>query len=146
MSGHAQDVHRAGAHFHDKQDVESAQRDGVQGEQGRWPAARRPEPAGRFASWYLLAVVPARGRQRPGSGGWYWRSGGVRARGVRPEAAVAPRWVLVCQAQDQVAEFVTDWWAARLVGIGPFSGCQAAVPGQQRRRGDDAMPTQVAGE
>ena len=62
------------------------------------------------------------------------------------EAAVAPRRVLVCQAQDQVAEFVTDWWAARLVGIGPFSGDQAAVPGQQRRRGDDAMPTQVAGE
>jgi hypothetical protein len=52
----------------------------------------------------------------------------------------------VCQAQDQVAEFIVDWWAARLVGIGPFSGDQAAVPGQQRRRGDDAMPMQVEGE
>jgi hypothetical protein len=61
------------------------------------------------------------------------------------EAAVAPRRVLVCQAQDQVAEFVADWWAARLVGVGPFSGDQVAVPGQQRRRGDDAMPMQVAG-
>jgi hypothetical protein len=35
MSSHAQDVNPAGAYFHDEQDIESAQRDGVEGEQGR---------------------------------------------------------------------------------------------------------------
>jgi hypothetical protein len=33
MSGHAEDVHRAGAHFHDKQNVESAQRERVEGKE-----------------------------------------------------------------------------------------------------------------
>jgi hypothetical protein len=33
MSGHAEDVDPAGAYFHDEQDVESAQGDGVEGEE-----------------------------------------------------------------------------------------------------------------
>ena len=41
-------------------DVESVQRDGVEGEQGRWPANLWPEPAGRFATRCLLGVVPVR--------------------------------------------------------------------------------------
>lgn len=33
LSGHAENMHRAGADFHDEQHVESAQRDGVEGEE-----------------------------------------------------------------------------------------------------------------
>jgi hypothetical protein len=32
MRSHPEQMHLAGAHFHDKKDVEPAQRDGVQGE------------------------------------------------------------------------------------------------------------------
>jgi hypothetical protein len=35
------------------------------------------------------------------------------------EAAAAPGRVFGCQAQDQVAEFVTDWWAVRLTASRP---------------------------
>jgi hypothetical protein len=46
VSGGPKDVHRAGADLHDEQDVDSAQRDGVEGEEDRWPAVRWPERAG----------------------------------------------------------------------------------------------------
>ncbi|MGH3983390.1 MAG: hypothetical protein ACRDST_12070 [Pseudonocardiaceae bacterium] len=49
-------------------------------------------------------------------------------------------------AQHQVADLVTDRWAARRVRIGPFFHDQATVPGQQRAGDEDPVPTQVAGE
>jgi hypothetical protein len=146
MSGHAQDVHRAGAHFHDKQDVKPAQADGVEGEkvggqQTGGLSAEEGSPAGVCSPWCRPEAC----------------SGQDSADRTGPQAvsepdefavdsAVPPGRILVRYAQDQVAQFVADRWAATLVRIGPFSGDQAAVPGQQRSRGDDAMSTQVAGK
>ena len=62
------------------------------------------------------------------------------------DAAVAPGRILVCQAQHQSLDLVANRWTARSVRVGPSSGDQAAVPGQQGGGGDDPMLTQVAGE
>ena len=51
------------------------------------------------------------------------------------DAAVAPGGILLGQAQHQVADLVTDRWAAGPVGSRSILGDQAAVPGQQRGRG-----------
>jgi hypothetical protein len=91
VSGHAQEVNPPGAHLPGEQDRESVQRDGVEGDQGRWPAARRPGRAGRSATRCLLGVVAARGGQRPGSGGGCLHRGGVRARLGHPGCGGDPR-------------------------------------------------------
>jgi hypothetical protein len=129
-----------------KKTREPAQRDGVQGEEvgGQQPSGLSPQerlPTGVCSPWCW---------SESGSGQDSADRSGAQAVAepgeFAVEAAVAPGRVLVCQAQDQVAELIADWWAARLAGVGPFSGDQAAVPGQQRSRGDDAMLTQWAGE
>jgi hypothetical protein len=139
-------MHPASAHFHHKHDVEAAQRDGVQGEEvsGQQPRGLNPQerpPAGVCSPW---CRTDAGRSQDPAD-----RTGAQTVSEPTEfpvEAPVAPGEVLVCQAQDQVTELVTDRWATGLVGIGPLSGDQAAVPGQQRRGSDDAMSTQRAGE
>lgn len=131
MSGHTGQMHPAGAHFHDKQDIEPAQCDGVQGEEvgGQQPSglsAQESSPAGACSPWC-----------RPEAGSSQDAADRTCTQAVSEpgqfavEAAMAPGRILVCQAQHQVAELVADRWAVRLVGIGPFSGDQAAVPGQQ---------------
>jgi hypothetical protein len=52
----------------------------------------------------------------------------------------------VCQAQDQVAEFVTDWWAARLVGIVHFLAIRRRCQASSVAWVTMPMPMQVAGE
>jgi hypothetical protein len=56
MSSDTQEVHRAGAYFHHEQDLESAQRDGVQGkevggQQPRGVSAEESSPAGVCSAW-----------------------------------------------------------------------------------------------
>jgi hypothetical protein len=56
MSSDTEEVHHAGAYFPHEQDVESAQRDGVQGEQvgGQQPrgvSAEESSPAGVCSAW-----------------------------------------------------------------------------------------------
>jgi hypothetical protein len=62
------------------------------------------------------------------------------------DASVSPGRILLSQAQHKVMDLVAEGWAAGLVWIGSLLGDQAAVPGQQRSRGDDPMPTQLVGE
>jgi hypothetical protein len=62
------------------------------------------------------------------------------------DPAVPPERVLPCQTQHQSPDVVGDRWAARPVGVGPVSGDQSTVPGQQRGRRDDPMGLQRAGQ
>jgi hypothetical protein len=62
------------------------------------------------------------------------------------DAAVAPGRILLREAQHQLADLVTDRWAARPVRIGPFFLDHVAVPGQQRGGGNDPMPVQLTRE
>ena len=61
-------------------------------------------------------------------------------------AAVPPGGVLPCQSQDQVPDFLTDRRAAGLARVRPLALNQAAVPGQQRTRRDQAMAAQPGGQ
>jgi hypothetical protein len=56
MSGQAQEVNPPGTHFHDEQDIESVQRDGVEGEEvgGQQPSglgAQEGPPPGVCSAW-----------------------------------------------------------------------------------------------
>ena len=139
VSGHPEDVDPAGAHFHDEQDVEPAQGDGVEGEevggqQSGGLSAQEGPPSGVCSAWC---------RAEPGGG--QDPADRARAHAVSEpgefalDAAVSPGRILLGQAQHQVTDLVADRWAAGPVRIGPFPGDQAAVPGQQRGRGDDPV-------
>jgi hypothetical protein len=145
MSSHAQDVNPAGAYFHDEQDIESAQRDGVEGEEvcGQQPGGlcmQKGPPPGVCSAW---GGAEAGGGENPADR--------TRAQVVSEpdefalDAAVAPGRILLCQAQHHVPDLVTDRWAAWPVGIGPLFPDQAPVPGQQGRWSDDPMQMQVVG-
>jgi hypothetical protein len=45
------------------------------------------------------------------------------------DAPVTPGWILLGQTHHDIADLVTDRWAARPVRVGPFLPDQAAVPG-----------------
>ena len=61
------------------------------------------------------------------------------------DAPVAPGWILVGQTHHDVADLITDWWAARPVRISPLLPDQAAVPCQQRGGGNQAVQPQPRG-
>jgi hypothetical protein len=54
---------------------------------------------------------------------------------------ISPARVLPGHAHDQGGEGVVDRWASGPVGVGPSSADEAAVPAQDRVRGDQAMGT-----
>lgn len=58
-------------------------------------------------------------------------------------APVSPAGILAGEPEDKVAYLVADGWPSGPVGVGPVPADQAAVPGQQRGRGDDPMPPQL---
>jgi hypothetical protein len=62
------------------------------------------------------------------------------------DSAVAPPRIVAGQAQYQVSDLVADRWPARRVRVGPAPAEQAAVPGQQRRRGQDPVRSYLAGQ
>ena len=108
VSGHAEEVHPAGADLHDEQNVKAAQRDGVQGEEvgGQQPGslhAQEGPPPG---------VTTPRCRTKPSGG--QDPSDGACADAVAEsdefalDPAVAPGGVLPCQAQHQAPDFVGD--------------------------------------
>jgi hypothetical protein len=59
------------------------------------------------------------------------------------DAAVSPSRVLPCQPDDELAGLAVDARAARPVRVGPFSGDQASVPGQECGGGDEAVAAQL---
>ena len=80
MGGHSEEVDPSGVHFHDKQDIESAQRDGVEGEevggqQSGGLSAQEGPPSGVGPG-----VVLGRVERRSGSGGSCLHPGSVQAR------------------------------------------------------------------
>jgi hypothetical protein len=62
------------------------------------------------------------------------------------DALVAPGRVLAGQPLDQRGDGVVEGWATATVRVGPFPGDQAAVPPQDRGRGDEAMTAQDRGQ
>jgi hypothetical protein len=62
------------------------------------------------------------------------------------DAAVSPAGVLPYQADNELTEFAVDARAAGSVRVGPFSGDQASVPGQECGGGDEAVVAQLVGE
>ena len=129
-----------------EQDVDSAQRDRVEGEQvggqqsGGLSAQEGP-PSGVGPAW---CWAESSGGQDPANRAGVYAMPETEEFALDP--AVAPGGVLPCQAQHQGPDLVINRWAAAPVGIGPVSGDQAAVPGQQRGRSDDSMGPQPAGE
>jgi hypothetical protein len=139
MSGHPEQVQPAGADLHDEQNIEPAQRDGVEGEevggeQARCLSTQEGLPSGVCSAWW-----------GPEAGSGQDAADRARAQAMsKPDqfaldAAVTPGRILLRQAQHQIADLVTERRAAGLVWIGPLLGDQAAVPGQQRAGGNDAV-------
>jgi hypothetical protein len=62
------------------------------------------------------------------------------------ESQVAPAWVLPRHPHHQGGEDVVDRWASGPVGVGPSSADEAAMPAQDRVRGDQAMAMQRSGQ
>jgi hypothetical protein len=62
------------------------------------------------------------------------------------DALVAPGLVLAGHPFDQCGDRLVDGWATAAVRVGPLPGHQAAVPSQDRGRGDQAMPAQRRGQ
>ena len=59
---------------------------------------------------------------------------------------VSPARVLPRHPHHQGGEEVLDRWPSRPVGVGPSSAHEAAMPAQDRVRGDQAMATQCPGQ
>jgi hypothetical protein len=59
---------------------------------------------------------------------------------------VAPARVLPRHSHHQNSEDVVDRWSSGPVRVGPSSADEAAMPSQDRVRGDQAMATQCAGQ
>jgi hypothetical protein len=132
--------------LYDEEDGESRQREGVEGEEvgGQQPrglSTQEAPPASVCSAWCW-----------PGAGGGQDAADRARAQAMsKPgefavDASVAPGRVLLRQAQHQLTDLVAEGRAAGLVWIGPLLGGQAAVPGQQRAGGSDAVDAQLAGK
>jgi hypothetical protein len=146
VRGDAEDMHPAAGDLHDEQDIQPAQRDGVEveevgGQQPRRLSSQEPAPARVHLA-----------RCRPDSAGGEDTADRAGTHSMTEpdqlslDSSMSPGRVLPRQAQDQVADVVADPWAAGSVRIGPASGHQAAVPTQQRGRGDDAVLPQLKGQ
>ena len=62
------------------------------------------------------------------------------------DSHVAPARILLRHAHHQGGEGVVDRWPSGPIRVGPPSAYEAAMPAQDRVRGDQAMPTQRAGQ
>ncbi len=146
VRGDAEDVDAAAGDFHDEQDVESAQRDGVEVEE---VAGQQPSRLG-LAEGAPVGVYPAR-RWAQAWGGQDAADGAgadvvSEAGEFALDAAVSPARVLPCQPDDELAELAVDARATGLVRVGPFLGDQASVPGQEGGGGDESVAAQFAGQ
>ncbi len=112
MGGYPEEMDLSGAHFHDEQDVEAAQCDGVEGEEvgGQQPgglSAQEGPPPGVCSAWCRTELS---GGQDPSDGA------GAHAVAKSGEftldPAVAPGRVFVGQAQHQLADLAGDRRAA----------------------------------
>ena len=146
MRGDAEDVDAAAGDFHDEQDVESAQPDGVEVEEvgGQQPGRLGSEEGAPVGVYPARRRAQVCGGQDPadGAGADVVSEAGELAL----DAAVSPARVLPCQPDDELAELVVDAGAAGRVRVGPFLGDQASVPGQQGGGGDESVAAQFAGQ
>ena len=62
------------------------------------------------------------------------------------DPCVPPAWVLPRHLHHQCGDDVVDRWSSGPVGVGPSSADEAAMPSQDRVRGDQAMAAQCAGQ
>jgi len=144
VRGHPEDVHPAGGDLHDEQHVDPAQRHRVEveevtGQQSAGLGTQELAPTG---------VGTPRRRANPSCG----QDTADRA-GPDPvpqsdqftlDTVVPPARIRRSQPQDQLPNLHADRWAPGPVRIRPVPGDQAAVPGQQRRGGDQPTPAQPA--
>jgi hypothetical protein len=119
-------VNPPGVHFCNEQDIESVQRDGVEGEEvgGQQPSslgAQEAPPPGVRSTWC---------RPKTGSGQDPADRAGTEAVSEPEEftldATVTPGRILLRQAHHEAADLVTDRWAAGPVRIGAVP-CQNSV-------------------
>src|SRR3954462_9568687 len=101
----------------------------------------------------LLAWVRRNCRQlvsvcRTGAGGFRWCEDAPNRRGADAvtkldqlalDPRVAPERVLPRHPHHQGGEDVVDGWPSGPVGVGPSSANEAAMPAQDRARGDQPM-------
>jgi hypothetical protein len=108
MSGHPEQVHPAGADLHHKQDVESAQRDGIEseeigGQQPRGLSTQEDVPSGVCSAWCW-----------PEAGGGQDAADRALAQAMSQpdqfalDTTMAPGRILLRHAQHQVTDLVTE--------------------------------------
>ena len=120
VSGYPEEVHPAGADFHDEQNVKAAQGEGVEGDevsgqQADGLRAQEGPPPGVGPPWCW--AEPGGGQDPPDGAG----TDAVAESGeFAVDAAVAPGRVFPCQAQRQSPDFVGDRWGG-LTGWGRSS-------------------------
>lgn len=111
--------------------------------QARVPCAGWPETAVRSVT---PAGVPARGRRRPGSGGWFPLPPGIQGQLAHPGCAGTPARVLPCRLLRQRPHLRRDRRPAWRARTGPFLLDHAPVPRQQSARGHDLVRPQARGQ
>ena len=90
---------------------------------------------------------------RRGAGGTRWRfrirrgaDAVAECEQLALESLVSPARVLPCHPHHQSGDGVVDRWSSGPVGVGPSSADEAAMPAQDRVRGDQAVATQRPGQ
>jgi hypothetical protein len=145
VRGHPEYVHPVGTDLHHEQDVEAAQCDGVEGEEvsGQQPGGLRAQegsPPGVATPWCRAKL--GGGQDPPDSACAY---AVPESDEFSLDAAVTPGGVLLWQACTRARISSVIGGRSDRLGLGPVSGDQPAVPGQQRGRCDDPMGLQRAG-
>ena len=148
VSGHAQHVKEAVTDLEGEQDIEPPQRDRavdveeVHHEHAGGLGAQERPPTGvgipRRSRWDAVALQDPPDRR----GAHAVAECGQLA--LDPQ--VAPARVLPRHPHHQGDEDVVDRWPSGPVGVGPSSAHEAAMPAQDRVRGDQAMATQCSGQ
>jgi hypothetical protein len=139
VGSHAEQVDAASVDFDHEQDIEAAQADGVEmkevgGEQACGLVSQEAAPVRVDSSWCRADPVggdDASDRAFPDA---------VAEPGqFALDAAMAPSRVLLSEANNQLAQRALDSGTSYGRRVGPFSGDEAAVPGQQGCRCDESV-------
>ena len=147
VAGRPEDVHVAAADFQGEEHVDPFQGDGavdveeVHGQHGRGLRAQEPSPGRVGGSQRCRRYPPP--LEDPADRGC--ADAVAELEQFALDALVAPGRVLAGQPFDQRGDRVVDGWATGTVRVGPLLGHQAAVPPQDRGRGDQAMTAQHRG-
>jgi hypothetical protein len=148
VRGDAQDVQVAVADLEREQDVEPPQRDRavdveeVDREHAGGLGAQELPPAGvgvpYRCRWDAVALEDPPDRRGTDPVAEFEQ--------LAPDPFVPPVRIVRRHPHDQCGELVVDRWPSGPVRVGPPSAYEAAMPAQDRVRGDQAMATQRSGQ